>query len=945
MNWTGGKLQRHSKANSNALVKAQKDHFARARLRRSTNPIAPNPLHISTAVADHQQRHFYRSRDHNNLHATIDEDPLRTHSRRRHSPQPTRRNPLPIASDQVPIRNGRTNFHDSHHTISPQVNTLEHVRNKLLKESDWLRLAPIRPPKPDCRPTTSLEQVGRRRRVTREDQQRQTYGIGNRKVEHNLIKPFAQTYDTVAAQSRESEDISIRIGSNIHQSQAAKSQHRSERLGSTVPESSSTDPMLLDMVEKQLPLASKEQGQYYLNDENNEEDLADFQAAIDENALIPLERAREFASFDEVKAYSSSEKQTTSTAQSKPKERLQASVKHQYRPQHLTSSSLVQARRSTDRVFSSSGKSRNTAFLNSETPSYTKHPEDAVMKDVELLQESSQASRASLKAYNKASPDDRNPQLSFERIARIEKLFESVPHCSSNKSASRDLRVSDTCSARYERPPYTLERQVEFEAKLSRRETHLRAGTRPENETGLLSGEPESNVVDGARAPGMRNTKTRYLTREAMRNNDHDSHSRSSIARTSPAITDQRQRQGDANEAWMRDVFSTDFDKLQQRFSFAKAPTRKATNQTPPQPTLSREVFSEGIGKSGRSGWLERASQHSDSSFPKTIKTAANTTLNMRSEWSHRENVFLPSGTDFLTQLDPMTGYLEEHFTDISTYNNAAQTIRSFVEAPPVLRKRSASDAFGDDSYDQNDQSSLSDSRTEDFGTSAVHRVPLDTLYQVPLRGNPHCDGPVILRRGEQHISKPIWRHAKAPSPLKISRSIRELSSSANLQLTQTPPRETAHFSLNYTSGQTHTRSCLEGQTQAIQAPASYVDSQFSSPTTSSLHRVPLSSGHGTEMMDAGINDRAFINTPFSKDRIVTSGARLGTSTSPRFVNAASTSSSSKVSTYSSATPAANIHVDDTQPFVFKRPHRPPSHYCHPSRTPQFKILAPIPLH
>jgi hypothetical protein len=33
MNWTGGSLQRHSKANANPVVKRQKEHFAKARLR------------------------------------------------------------------------------------------------------------------------------------------------------------------------------------------------------------------------------------------------------------------------------------------------------------------------------------------------------------------------------------------------------------------------------------------------------------------------------------------------------------------------------------------------------------------------------------------------------------------------------------------------------------------------------------------------------------------------------------------------------------------------------------------------------------------------------------------------------------------------------------------------------------------------------------------------
>ena len=42
MNWTGGRLHRHSKANANVLVKTQKQHFARARLQLQIGRPAPS---------------------------------------------------------------------------------------------------------------------------------------------------------------------------------------------------------------------------------------------------------------------------------------------------------------------------------------------------------------------------------------------------------------------------------------------------------------------------------------------------------------------------------------------------------------------------------------------------------------------------------------------------------------------------------------------------------------------------------------------------------------------------------------------------------------------------------------------------------------------------------------------------------------------------------------
>jgi len=48
MNWTGGHLQRHSKTNANATLKAQKQHFAKARLQHQNGQPIFSPLHLST---------------------------------------------------------------------------------------------------------------------------------------------------------------------------------------------------------------------------------------------------------------------------------------------------------------------------------------------------------------------------------------------------------------------------------------------------------------------------------------------------------------------------------------------------------------------------------------------------------------------------------------------------------------------------------------------------------------------------------------------------------------------------------------------------------------------------------------------------------------------------------------------------------------------------------
>ena len=946
MNWTGGRLQRHSKAtNSNALAKAQKDHFARARLRLNTQPTAPTPLHIFDEAAVEEQRSLIHSRNRRNLDAPIDDRNSPTHRRPR--PQQAVARSV-VTFNQVPTRDRPTNIRNPYPITSPRVNSLEHVKHKLLNQTDWLRLGPTKPATADYKPTSHQEQVGRRRRVTREDRERQKYGRGNRKVEHNLIKPFARLQDAFAIRPEEAEDVSIRIGSNIHQSQTIKPPSCSVKLPSAVPESSSTDPMLLDIVETQLPLASKESGHYHLNDEDNEQYLAECEATTDENALIPLAKAREFASFDEVKAYSSSAKHSTSTSQPETNTKLQTPAEPQSGPQEPTSSSVVRALRPANRgIFSSDCNSHNAAILGSEPPYYSKHAEDTAMKDVEPLQESVEAEHASHRPDQKPSSDENHD---CERITRSGECQAILPPLSSSRKVFRDRSASGTGSALYGRPAYTIERQVELAAKLQEQSLAPQAVAPPKHRLRPL---PRSPRADKVMPHGLRSTTTRYPNREAIDKIDPMGHPPSFPVQMSPEATDQPRRQGDENEEWMRDVFVTDFDKLQERFSFAKGPVRRSTDRVPPTHALSSKPHLQRVERPDGSRWHEHSPQYSDIGQPKTIQTAANTTLNMRHETSpiHRENLFLPSDTDHLTQLSPMTGYLDERLANVSMYNNAARTVRSFVQAPSILAKRSASDAFGDDACDGFDRGSLSDGRTENLDSAHLHRMPLDTLYQVPLRNRIHGDMFSVGRRGEQPMSKPIWRLAEPPSPLKIPRGSRGFGSGSDDRHMQSPIRDTSELSWNHTpmrtyTGEKHAGRPFESVRQPLQTAASNRSSQYSSPTTPSQHRVPLSSGYRSENTATGIDERARPNDFLSANQMVTSPAPTGISGSSRYRDAAARSSSSRISNHRGARSALNFHTSDGQAFVFKRPPRPPAHYSHPLKAaPRFKIPAQVPLH
>jgi hypothetical protein len=367
---------------------------------------------------------------------------------------------------------------------------------------------------------------------------------------------------------------------------------------------------------------------------------------------------------------------------------------------------------------------------------------------------------------------------------------------------------------------------------------------------------------------------------------------------------------------------------------------------------VSREGRSEGTESFNHPSHHEHSSHSSsDPNLPKTIRTAANTTLNMQqnSELTYQS---IPSETDFLTQMSPMTGYLDDRIVNVSTYNNAARTVRSSVDGPSVSAKRSASSAFGDESHDQYDEISSSDNRVQKPSSPAMQRIPLDTLHQPPLRANYHqsIQSPV-LRKDEEDIPQSIWRHAKPPSPLKIDRAGQSLRSEGHSQAEPTPHRHRTVFPLDYTpirpsEDQLSIETRLEGRRAALHTASFDYDSQFSTPKTPSQHRVPLlprnevrSQGNGHHSQQQSVAGHV------EAGNIFRTSARLENPSSSRYVNAAISSSSSE-SNHNGARPVANIHTNDGRPFVFKRPQRLAAQFSHPSRaTLGFRFPPPVPLH
>jgi hypothetical protein len=958
MNWTGGKLQRHSKANSNAVVKAQKDHFARARLRRSNKPTVLTPLHISIAAADDQDEHTHRFRGQRRRQAATDDEPPHSNSRRRALPDPTL-DKAARSRKRGHLESRRLNIQSLPLLTSPRVNTLEYVKRSLLKQSDWLSLAPARPSKINSGPSVDSRQIGRRRRVTREDRARQKHGADQRKVEHDLIKPFAQK--TSGTQPAESENVSIRIGSKIHQSQAIDSSHQSEKQATAVSQSSSTEPMLLDVLEAQATgRPMKDLGPYYLSEQGSNYYLPvrqiDEQAVIYDDALIPLEKARDFANFDEVKAYSSSAKQTSLSSASISMARPRVYEVPQAHPLQQISSSLIKARPVSGRGIFSSHHSEHvngheSAAVDSESSRFSEYQEDVVMRDIETDLFMGEPVHASDGAYVAASEPLIAP-TGLEKANQVSRFRADASRGFTRTPDNKNGVARENTSAQQPRPPYTIERQVQVEKSLTLQNDH-RMRTK-NNMPGEVSEYPNQGVYETGDkdTSGGRSTSASYALTAEVESRCQNGHQQRPIAGQIPTATGKSRRQGDENEEWMRNVFSTDFNKLQQRFSFAKAPTRNSIDHALSRIAMSREGRSEGTASFNHSSHQEH-SPHSSSnpSLPKTIRIAANTTLNMQQD-SKLTHQSLPSQTDFLIQMSPMTGYLDNRIVNVSTYNNAARTVRSFVDAPSVSQKRSASDAFGDESYDQYDEISPFDNRVHKPSFPAIHRIPLDTLNQPPLRANYYqsIQSPV-LHRDEQDIPRSIWRHAKPPSPLKINRAGQSLRSEGHSQAEPTPHRHRTVFPLDYTPTKTSAdrpsiETHLEGRRAALHTASFNYDSQFSSPTTPSQGRVPSLSRNEVRSHWNGHHARQqSVAGHVEAGKIFRTSAHLENPSSSLYVNA-TTSSSSSESNHNGARPVANIHTNDGRPFVFKRPQRPAAQFSHPSGAPLgFRFPPPVPLH
>ena len=302
MNWTGGHLKRHAKANANHLLKSQKQYFAKAR-QRLQNEYAPAPpsifSHFNGQVFADQLVDLNRTPP-QRLSRSSQKVPRRNASRDRPD---TPAGATASCEDDSSARN-LTTRHEHSLPKAPKApekpKPLDHIKRRLLQNSDWTGLALARPVCIKFTPAEEMERIGRRRKVTKEERRRKSQPFGQQRVHHNLLRPFDDRHSQSTAPAPQGTDLSIRIGSNIHQTLTTQPSLQEQPKSSSY-HSTNGESMLLDRFE------------HYSGDtrENNLEALS---LGADEESmhvpgranLVPLDAARDLKSFNEVLQRSSS---------------------------------------------------------------------------------------------------------------------------------------------------------------------------------------------------------------------------------------------------------------------------------------------------------------------------------------------------------------------------------------------------------------------------------------------------------------------------------------------------------------------------------------------------------------------------------------------------------------------------------------------------------------
>jgi hypothetical protein len=772
------------------------------------------------------------------------------------------------------------------------------AKRRLLRRSDWMGLSAARPLHMQFPSVEELENVGKRRKVTLEDRKRQE-GVqapvnhSTSKHNHNARPSRHRIID------RRTEEPSIRMGSNIHQSQTTPMPSQTRKPMTPICQSESSESMLLDkeFVASQQSITRNRPNHISKSSRMESKRLAE---TFTRNALVSLEEFRDSKNFDEVKAKSGSiGEQQLPRRPGKPDENLKrrAANRNTTSDQARSSSVVVGRRLLTSTPSPSSfGRLETSAQVVGST---------ATMPQAQLPRQvpDSLSSDFLPPGYRRASSPGVLVTIASERAQRlpINSVLQACENTNSRPPPSSNHGKPQS------RPPFTLEIQAEAEADAQTAEnlnpptprgvrvqaTPLGTSPKPRNARDLevveFNGETREtqsrsqarhfspSIADDYHAQKPKDIRSRLRRSQLVRDSiledvnigiyprlgdpsnvlqsgaghhysaqDQKPPQRSSMQRrlrsprqaTVGIDADRRLAtiKSDENQAWMRFVLEDDFSPPRTTLC-TEHPKFAATNPRTGRPRWLRQRQSDELtlpeefeSQTQSGGWFSPA--HS-------IMTAANTTIYNRSVAEEAQQ----SETDFLSQLSPMEGRLDERLLNPSLYTNPARTERSYIRAPSLNQGHHEIESLGEDveapaaaafkspavhplhdfseGHGQSSYSPIvrrSSSKNATIERSS-HRTPLKAIPNLFV--NPRR-APKFRRNYPPNFLKPSrspssnMPQADADVESSISQWIEPPSSAGNMPITVRRPKNT--FPMNY-SPIRHTQRKTRVSQSTVQRP------------------------------------------------------------------------------------------------------------------------------
>ena len=659
MNWTGGRLQRHSKANANPALKKQRHYFAKARLRLQNGNAPPSPPSLSIfkgfdpAVPTIDPDNIHNNEPPERI-ATDNKGVDRPHTRDR---DPRERQPSPQHSQCA----------EPQLDPVPPGDPLIDLKRRLLQKTDWVGLAATKPAQIRFQPAEEMERIGRRRKVTKQEPKQRAPQTHRLQPHHNIIQPFRHRDSQSVQPCLNEKEYSIRIGSNIHQTQTTKESFQ-QSIRSPLSQSTHPDSMLLDKLDVPL-IPTRVPRQELRKDEV-------LRVKSVSSGLISLKDARNMKTFDEVLHRSSSQV------------REMPSV----RTGKVADDSLMASTTKLHQQGSDSDLMPGPRLL-ADTPSLPSMPQ----LQEHLASRIRQTSSEQTSQLNVAEPGQvTSARLAFSGSRRQAHRFTLDEQASAEQEV--DISSDPPLEVSGRRSPIRS-KQYEQQRLLSDQVWKANA---PLNDVATLSTISSDHYTqkrhDGhdVRPPtfdinhrqafdredssfGGRNTRTSQpnMNWRSRFERAKTEHQRDVAKEGTPYGLPQgsTQAMSDENEAWMKYVFPKDFGRIQTTFSFAK-PGPKAPS--------SRASFTS---------WQNTGSQVAISSHPAifqysppkphvarsqmSIATAANATMFSPSQAPATGTS--ETETDFLSRFSPMEGVIDERLADGSVYNNPARTEKSWA--------------------------------------------------------------------------------------------------------------------------------------------------------------------------------------------------------------------------------------------------------------------------